>query len=367
MNKRLKFHAKSPFFSTVKSRVDQYFKQTGKHMHASSAMWLKAAFFLFGFLGCYAIIISNILPALAMLGLAVLLGAFSAFVGFNVCHDAIHGSFSDNRHINKALSMVFNLLGASPYIWNISHNGVHHTFTNIPGHDEDLVVAPGLIRIEQDDPKRKIQRYQHWYAFPLYGLASISWAFRKDFLKMSQTKIGQVTLKHPKKEYFNLFASKALYYFLFIALPLITLDITWWQFLIGFLAMHLAQGFTMGLVFQLAHVVEGTDFPAASPTGTMEEAWAEHQMRTTANFCSQNRIAAFLLGGLNSQIEHHLFPKICHIHYRAIGKIVKQAAKEYHLPYIESQTFGAALQSHYRVLKKFALEAKSAKVQYQAS
>ncbi len=356
MTKRLKFPPKSAFFTTVRQRVDAHFAQTGKHRHANFAMWAKTFLFLGGFIGCYVLILSAVLPSLTMLLFAVLLGIFSAFVGFNICHDAIHGSFSANKYVNKGLSMVFNLLGASPYIWNISHNGVHHTFTNIPGHDEDLVIAPGLIRIEDSDPKRKIQRFQHWYAFPLYGFASLSWAFRKDFVKIFQKKIGQISIKHPTTEYLNLFASKGLYYFLFIVLPLLVLDISWWQFAIGFVAMHLAQGLTMGLVFQLAHVVEETHFPDAHPTGTMEEAWAEHQMRTTANFSSDCRIAAFFLGGLNRQIEHHLFPKICHIHYAEIGKIVKQTAHEYGLPYIESPTFFSAMRSHYRVLKKYANE-----------
>ena len=174
--------------------------------------------------------------------------------------------------------------------------------------------------------------------------------------KIFQQKIGQVSVKHPIKEYFNLFASKGLYYFLFIVLPLSVLHITYWQFIIGFIVMHLAQGLTMGLVFQLAHVVEETDFPDANPTGTMEEAWAEHQMRTTANFSSDSCIATFFLGGLNRQIEHHLFPKICHIHYAELGKIVKQTANEYEIPYIENINFFSAIQSHYRVLKKFATE-----------
>jgi linoleoyl-CoA desaturase len=214
-----------------------------------------------------------------------------------------------------------------------------------------------MTRISEEEPVNRIQRYQHWYAFPLYGLASISWAFRKDYLKFFQPKIGQQENNHPKKEYFNLFFFKAIYYFLFIVLPLLVLDITWWQFIIGFLAMHMAQGLTMGLVFQLAHVVEGTDFPIPNETGNMEEAWAEHQMRTTANFASNCRVAAFFLGGLNRQIEHHLFPKVCHIHYGKIGKIVKETALEFNIPYTEKPTFIAALKSHYRMLRKFGLEA----------
>lgn len=144
---------------------------------------------------------------------------------------------------------------------------------------------------------------------------------------------------------------------MFIILPLIVLDVTWWQFIIGFLALHLAEGLTMGLVFQLAHVVEGTLFPVPDASGNMEEAWAEHQMHTTANFATNSKVAAFFLGGLNRQIEHHLFPKVCHIHYGPISAIVKLTAKEFNLPYIESKTFVAALRSHLFMLKKFGKQA----------
>jgi len=320
-------------------------------------MWTKTIIFLAGFFGLYLLIISNYFTVWIMLPMAITLGMFNAFVGFNICHDAIHDSFSSNKSVNKILSILFHFVGASPYVWGITHNLVHHNFTNIPGHDEDIEIAPGLIRIADEDPVNRIQRFQHWYAFPLYSLASLSWVFRKDYKKFFQTKIGHHETKHPKIEYFNLFFFKALYYFLFIALPLLVLDISWWQFIIGFIAMHIAQGLTMGLVFQLAHVVEGTDFPLPDDSGNMEEAWAEHQMRTTANFAANSSVAAFFLGGLNMQIEHHLFPKICHIHYRNIGKIVRQTAAEFNIPYIENHTFTGALRSHYRMLKKFGVDA----------
>ena len=316
-------------------------------------MWFKTIFFLTIFLGLYGLIISNFFSVGMMLGFAILLGMCSAFVGFNICHDAIHGSFSSNKKVNGVFSMLFHLVGANPYVWSITHNLVHHNFTNISGHDEDIEIAPGLIRITDDEPLKSVQRFQHWYAFPLYGLASLSWIFRKDYKKFFQARIGQHENKHPKIEYFNLFFYKGVYYFLFIVLPLLVLNVTWWQFLLGFLALHMAQGLTMGLVFQLAHVVEGTGFPLPNDTGDIEETWAEHQMRTTANFASDNKFAAFFLGGLNRQIEHHLFPTICHIHYCKIGKIVKETALEFDIPYIESPTFTAALKSHYRMLKQF--------------
>ena len=348
---------KCEFLVTTRKRVNNYFKENGISKNANFEMWMKALFYLFGFIGLYAAIITDILNLWQMLTAAVLLGMFSAFVGFNVCHDAIHGSFSANKHVNAFLGFFFNLLGASPYVWSIMHNVVHHNFTNIPGHDEDIEVAPGLIRISDEEPVNKLQRFQHLYAFPLYSLASFSWAFRKDYKKFFQGTIGEHVCEHPKSEYFKLFLYKGIYYFLFIVLPLLVLNITWWQFLIGFFALHFAQGLTMGLVFQLAHVVEGTDYPSPDHEGNMEEAWAEHQMRTTANFATQNKVAAFLLGGLNRQIEHHLFPTICHIHYGPISKIVKQTALEFNIPYIENPTFYGAMVSHYRMLRKFGKEA----------
>ncbi len=321
-------------------------------------MWAKTAFFLSTFALLYGLIISDYFNPWVMLVLAIGLGMTNAFIGFNVCHDAIHGSFTDNARVNRALGQIFIVLGASPYVWSISHNVVHHTYTNIAGHDEDLEVAPGLVRVDEDEPVKAIHRFQHIYAFALYGLASLSWVLRKDYVKFFQAEIGKTsTRNHPRREYFNLFFYKALYYVLFIAVPLVVLSVTWWQFLIGFLVMHVAEGVVLGLVFQLAHLVEDTQLLAPNAEGNIEEAWAIHQMQTTANFSSNSPLAAFLCGGLNRQVEHHLFPKICHIHYPAISKIVKATAHEYGVPYVENRTFLTALQSHYRLLRRFGKEA----------
>lgn len=359
MSQKVKFINinQSSFFATVRKRVEAHFKENGISKNGNSLLWTKTIIYLLGFISLYLLIISGWFGGWAMLGMAVLLGVFSAFIGFNICHDAIHGSFSGNRKVNRGLAYLFHLIGANPYLWDITHNIVHHTYTNIPGHDEDIEIAPGLIRLDESEKINKLQRYQHFYAFPLYGLASLSWVLRKDYIKFFQKQIGQHTAKHPKREYFNLFFFKLLYYFLFIGMPLLLLDISWWQLTIGFLMMHLAEGLVMGLVFQLAHVVEGTDFPVPNEAGNVEEAWAEHQMRTTANFAPNSKIASFLLGGLNRQIEHHLFPRVCHVHYPSIAGIIRQTAKEFNLPYIESPSIFTALRSHYRILRKLGKEA----------
>lgn len=357
MVNKLKFSkSKSQFLVTIRNRVDQYFIDERISKHGNWLMWLKAFIFLGGFLICYLLILADVFNFLGLVCLCFLLGIFSAFIGFNICHDAIHGSYSNNKKINALFSTLFHFVGANPYVWNISHNVVHHTYTNISGHDEDLDVAPGLIRLSNDVPANRFQKYQHWYAFPLYGLASLSWVFRKDYKKFFHPQIGQIRTNHPKIQYFNLFFFKALYLAIFILVPILFLSMTWWHVLIGFLIMHASQGFTMGLVFQLAHVVESTDFPSPNHTGNIEDAWAEHQMRTTANFAGNNLFAAFFLGGLNRQIEHHLFPKICHVHYSKIGKIVKETAIEFQIPYLENPTFFSALKSHFRMLKKFSVQ-----------
>ena len=355
MSASLKFTnvSRSTFFATVRQRVDAYFQSQQLSRHANAAMWAKTIFFLTSFATLYGLIVFGSFGPWELLGLAALLGACCAFIGFNICHDAMHGAFSSSKRVNKVFSLLFNLIGASPYVWTITHNIVHHTYTNIPGHDEDIEVAPGLIRLSEEEPLRPWQRYQHLYAFPLYGLASLSWVLRKDYLKFFKDKIGQhPTPKHPRREVVNLFVYKALYYLLFIVVPLVVLDITWWQFVLGFLAMHFVEGLVLGLVFQLAHVVEGTAFPSPDETGDLQEAWAVHQLRTTANFSPQSRVAAFLCGGLNRQIEHHLFPRVCHIHYPALSAIVRQTAHEFGLPYLENPTFSGALHSHYRMLYK---------------
>jgi linoleoyl-CoA desaturase len=355
MKHSLKFidRNKSRFLPTVNERVEAYFRNTHISRHANKFMIFKTIFFLSFMVIFYTFIIIGILPLFVQLMLAILLGMTMSFVGFNICHDAIHGSYSSNKKINRGLGKIFNIMGANAYMWNLTHNIVHHSYTNIVGHDEDIEIAPGLIRLSIKEKINRIQKYQHIYAFFLYSLTTLSWFFKKDYMKFFKKQIGgSHQNNHPKIEYFNLFFYKIIYYSIFMVAPLILMKLTWWQFLIGYLAMNLAEGLVLGLVFQLAHVVEETEITYPNEQNNIEEAWAVHQMITTANFARESRLASFLCGGLNLQVEHHLFPKICHIHYRKISDIVKKTASEFNLPYNENRSFFTALRSHYLVLKK---------------
>lgn len=352
--------ARSEFFATLRERVDDYFTTSRLSRHANGLMWFKAAFYLMAFFVLYGLIMSGWFGVWTLLGLCLALGVTMALIGFNVSHDAIHGSFTESKRLNKLLGMTFHLGGASPYLWSIQHNTIHHTYTNIHGHDDDVDIAGGLVRLDGDAPVRKIHRFQHLYAFGLYALTSFSWMLDKDFrnfFKYSKSPMGPRN-GHPRAEYFNLFFFKALYYSMYLLVPMLVLDnVTWWQVLLGFLAMHVAEGLTLALVFQLAHVVEDTQFPVPTERNTIEESWAAHQLRTTANFSGSSWLASFICGGLNTQVEHHLFPKICHIHYPALSRIVARTAKEFGLPYLENRSFLSALGSHYRVLRQYGPDA----------
>ncbi|MEM7108475.1 MAG: fatty acid desaturase, partial [Bacteroidota bacterium] len=216
---KLKFNGRNRpgFYVEVKKEVDHYFKSNNISKNANRAMVFKTTLFLSLLVALYGLIVFGGFNIWITFVMAIVIGMVQAFIGFNVCHDAIHGSYSSNGKVNKLLSYTFNLIGANAYVWKITHNMVHHTYTNIPGHDEDLDVAPGLVRLSRLDEKKPIMKYQHFYAFFLYGLASLSWVFRKDFVKFFQPKIGHTDNKnHPRREYFDLFFFKAVYYTLFI-------------------------------------------------------------------------------------------------------------------------------------------------------
>jgi len=77
-----------------------------------------------------------------------------------------------------------------------------------------------------------------------------------------------------------------------------------------------------------------------------------HQVQTTVDFARDNRVLGWFVGGLNFQIEHHLFHKICHIHYPALSKVIEQACQEFGIRYSVNRTFFSAVASHYHWLTK---------------
>ena len=353
MNQKIKFRnvQDATFVNTLNKRIENYFISNNISDKGNLVMGIKVVFFLVGFIGSYFLIYLSGDSILWSILSWILLGFFTAFVGFNISHDAVHGSLSKNKMINRILGYTFNLAGTNKYMWKLMHNVIHHTYTNIPGHDEDLEPV-SLIRLSTENKLKKVHRYQHYYAYFFYCLTSISWVFKKDFASFFKKNLGNYeNKKHPMKEYLVLFVFNALYFAIFLVLPIVFAGIPWWATIIGFVAMHFVQGITLAVVFQLAHVVEGAHFPQPDEKGDVLNNWAIHQLNTTANFAMKSPLASWFFGGLNFQVEHHLFPNICHIHYPKISAIVRETATDFNIPYLENITMWDAIKSHTRMLK----------------
>ena len=341
------------FAREVKAAVGEYFERNRLSRHANAAMVVKTVVLLALYFGSYGLIVSGAVPLLGMWALCFVMGIGMAGIGFAVTHDALHGAYSASPRVNRVIGCCFDALGANGYIWKITHNGIHHTYTNIRGYDEDLEVSP-LIRLSPHTPYKPVHRFQHVFAFVAYSLATVFWVFVKDYKYFLQRDLGPYrNRRHPRSEWLFLVVSKALYYGAMIVVPLMVLEITWWQFAIGFLTVHLTAGLILGVIFQLAHVVEPTEHLEEHEAGALKGAWMLYQMRTTNNFARGNRLLSWYVGGLNYQIEHHLFPRVCHVHYRALSAIVERVARKHGVPYHSCPTLWQAIRSHYRMLKRF--------------
>jgi linoleoyl-CoA desaturase len=340
------------FVDDVKARVAAYFEQEGRSRSANGQMKLKTVILLGGSVGAYAAILSGAFGPWGMLALSVLLGVGMAGIGFSVAHDALHGAYSGSARVNRWLGYTFDLVGANGYMWRITHNVIHHTYTNIPGVDEDLTVSP-LLRLSPGAERTALHRWQHVYCWFAYSLSTLNWVFVKDYQQFLKRDIGPYKDKrHSAREWAVLVVAKLFAYVWMIVLPLVLLPITWWQFALGFLAMHLTAGIILGVIFQLAHVVEGIAYPEPDASGQMEHAWLVHELYTTSNFAPGNTLLSWYIGGLNYQIEHHLFPQVCSVHYPALSRLVRAAAEAHGIPYHSQPTLLSAMGSHFAMLKR---------------
>lgn len=341
---------KAKFFRTLNKRVNQYFKEKKIKRTGNWKLYLKAMIMFAIFLVPFIIILTVDMPNWARLLLSVVIGIGMAGVGMNVMHDANHDSFSSKNWLNKLMGSSIYILAGNVYNWKVQHNVLHHTYTNIDGHDEDMD-AGRIIRFSENAEWLPIHKYQKYYSPILYGLLTINWAITTDFKQMRRylkRKLSYGEFPNPKVEWTKLIISKIIYYAMWIVLPIALLNIVWWKVFIGFFVMHYTAGIILSVVFQLAHIVPSTETPLPDEDGNMKNTWAIHQLFTTANFAPNHWLINFYTGGLNHQVEHHIFPNISHIHYNKIAKIVKETAKEFNLPYNEYKTMGKAIIEHFK-------------------
>jgi linoleoyl-CoA desaturase len=341
------------FHAELKSRINTYFQEAGASTTGNYKLYIKAGVLLVSLVCFYVHVVFFTPPTVFALLECVLLGGITAGIGFNVMHDGSHGSFSKFKRINELAGMSLNVLGANVFMWNTKHNVIHHAFTNIDGIDDDLDAKP-LLRLCNTQKYYKIHRFQHLYFWAAYAMLYMYWVFFTDYAKYFTKKVGDMPLKKMKlKDHISFWGFKLEHAIIFVALPIYMVGFMPW--LVGFLTYGMFAGFVMSIVFQLAHTVEDTHFPMpVQPANKMEDEWAIHQLRTTANFATNNKVISWLAGGLNFQIEHHLFPKISHVHYPAISKIIKQACADYGIQYIEYPKMRMAVASHVAHLRQLA-------------
>ena len=347
----LKFGTDSAFQLELRRRVDEYFQATGRRRRDCWEMYLKSAILLAGLAVTYLLLVFVAHAWWQSVPLAVLLGLAAAGIGFNIQHDGSHQAYSDHPSINKLTAMTLDLIGASSYLWHWKHVVYHHTYVNVYGEDTDIDVS-SLVRFTPHARRLKMQRYQHFYLWPLYGVMASRWHLYGDFLDVAKGTIGPHPIPRPRRWDLVFFiVGKVVSIGLLLALPMFFHP--WWLVLAFYLLVTCVLGVILSVVFQLAHCVEEASFTMpAGDTRRMEAAWAVHQAEATVDFARNSRVLAWLLGGLNFQIEHHLFPMICHVHYPAICKIVEQTCKDFGVKYAEHPTFWSGVASHYRWLKQ---------------
>lgn len=348
---RVTFRRDNAFHKEVRRRVDDYFRSSNRSPRDCPAMYLKTAIILTLFGGFYSLLVFVAASPWQALPLAVLLSLSMAAIGFNIEHDGSHHAYSNRAWINRLAAMTMDLIGASSYVWHWKHVVVHHTYVNITGHDADIDIA-FFGRLTPHQKRFKLHRWQHIYLWPLYGLNVIKWNLYDDFRDVILGRIGQTRMPRPKRwELVGFLGSKAVFLTLAFGLPLLVHPI--WMVLLFYVLIAALAGVVVSVVFQLAHCVEEAEFPMpVEDSGSMESAWAVHQVQTTMDFARRSKVESWLLGGLNFQIEHHLFPRVCHVHYPAISSLVEQTCRDFGVRYGEHPTFRAGLWSHFRWLRR---------------
>jgi linoleoyl-CoA desaturase len=345
----VRFPPPSPFHRDLKQAVDEHFDRTGRSRHGGGRMILNAAVLLGWLAASWAALMFASPGPLAVVLLTISLGLAMAGIGFGVMHDANHGSFSSSSRVNRIVAFTMELLGGSSHLWRQQHNVLHHGFTNVAGADADL--EPGaLLRFAPWQPWRPYHRFQHLYVWALYAIFPIRWFFWDDYRELVTGRIGGRSFPPARGRTLAVaLAGKAVFYGWAVILPLV-LHPTWWLVALWLLAA-LTLGNVLAPVFQLAHCVGEArfhDLPAGAPMST---GWAEHQVTTTVDFARGNRLLGWYVGGLNFQVEHHLFPRVSHLHYPAISRIVETLCRVHGVRYHAEPTLRSALTANVRWLR----------------
>jgi linoleoyl-CoA desaturase len=346
---KVKFAKDSGFREELERRVDAYFERTGLRRQDDPRMYLKTVVVLSWTVGSYCLLLLSRAWWEAAWA-AVSLGVAAAAVGFNVQHDGNHGGYSGSKRVNGLMAFTLDLLGGSSYNWSWKHNVFHHTYPNVTGADEDID-AGWLARLSPHQQRLPGHRFQQFYMWPLYGFLSFKWQFFDDYKVYVSGRLFGHPVPRPRGwASVGLFGGKLCFYAWALVLPMLFHPVL--AVLACYLLASMACGVTLSVVFQLAHCVEGASFPEAAAGARLEREFSAHQVETTVDFARGSRFWTWFTGGLNFQIEHHLFPRVCHLRYPALSEIVEEVSGEYGVRYVAHPSFGSAVKSHYRWLRQ---------------
>ncbi len=351
-----KYLPKSQFTRELDARVDEYFATHDLRRRDLPRMYLKSAVVLAWCALSYVALVRST-TAWAAVPLSITLGLAMAAIGFNVQHDGNHGAYSSHAWINGLMARSLDLLGGSAYFWRFKHNIAHHTHTNISGMDDDISLGV-LGRLSPNDRWRSPYRFQHLYVWFLYALLAVEWQTTGEFRNLwSKRRIGKTNVPFPcRREHFLFWVGKVVFFGLALVVPLCLHDKL--GAVIGcYLISAVTLGLTLAIVFQLAHCVGEARFaePAAG-SDAVDREWAIHQIESTVDFAPRSRLVTWYVGGLNYQIEHHLFPRVCHIHYPALAPIVAATCNKFNVRHFTHPTLRQAVTSHVRWLRAMGRE-----------
>ena len=346
----VKFSKPDSFMTALRGRIDEYFVLTKQSKRDHPRMYVKTIVILSWLMVSYVALVFWVTTWPVAVLATISLGIAMAAVGFNIQHDGGHGAYSKYHWVNRLMALTLDMLGGSSFIWKRTHNVIHHSYTNVTGLDGDIDLG-FMGRLSPHQPCYAFHRFQHLYLWLLYGFITFKWQFRDDFQALLIGRVGNSTIPRPQGwELATFLLGKVVFLTLAFGIPLCFH--AWYYVAIGFVGASFVQGLLLSIVFQLAHSVEPADFPLPdADTHRMENSWAMHQVETTVDFARNSWLATWFTGGLNFQIEHHLFPHICHIHYPAMSKIVEATAAEFGVRYHAHSSAFSAIQSHFRWLK----------------
>ena len=344
----------SAFLKVLRQRLDSFFPDRNISPKADRTMWIKIALGLVVLAGSWIALLAFHPDSWKFVAVYLLSGLAQTFLLLNIAHDSNHNAISRVRLVNKALNYVFDVCGINSYMWRILHHRGHHSCVNL--HDEDdALTGRGIFRFTPHEPRARLQRFQHIYALFFYALFSLDYVFVRDFECFFLPSHGYLkATKHPLREYVILFAGKGFYLGYMIIVPVMVLGKSPLLVTTAFLLTHLVIGLIVSLVFQTAHTVENTYFPASR--GDFDNG-VYHIFATTADYATGNPLVGWLVGGLNHHVVHHLCPFVCHTHYAPLTRIVKETADEYGIPYRRHSTMRQALAGHFSLLKRLGSEA----------